>query len=112
MVPASRSWRLAALMMVACVACTWPVNAAVYDASGDYSPTSNPNGVWQYGWRYNAASTDFQAYDYRGKFQGGIDYWYTQSYSNGLPDVGHNGACEHHHGIAGNVDTRTAFSAP
>ena len=36
---------------------TLPTTASAFDAAGDYSATSNPNGPWTYGWSYGLGGT-------------------------------------------------------
>lgn len=62
--------------------------ATIYDAAADFSPTSNPNGVWSYG-----SSTTLGSAFILGTTSGntsGIDYWINDWFS-AAPSVTHNG---------------------
>ena len=64
-----------------------------FDAAADFSPTSNPNGVWSYGWT-QALGSSFIA-DAIHESEAGLDFW-EGSIANGatpgsFPLVVHNG---------------------
>jgi len=66
---------------------------AGFDAAADFSPTSNPNGVWSYGWT-QALGSSFIA-DAIHESEAGLDFW-EGSIANGatpgsFPLVVHNG---------------------
>ena len=48
--------------------------AVVYDAAGDFSPTSNPNGVWSLGFQYPTLGAGFTLESSSGSVAG-LDYW-------------------------------------
>ena len=56
-----------------------------YDVAADFSTSSNPNGVWSYGYALTLGGS-FTLYNQAGSTLG-IDYW---SLSGGVPDVAHN----------------------
>ena len=56
---------LATLVLVAVF--VQPVTAQVFDASAQFSPTSNPNSVWHYGFE-PALGSGFTLYDTAGPF--------------------------------------------
>ena len=63
----------------------------VYDAAADFSATTNPNGVWSYGWSLTLGST-FNL-DVATSHTDGIDAWdgpFSGAGPNGYPAVGHN----------------------
>ena len=68
---------------------------AGYDAAADFSPTSNPNGVWSYGYSTTLGGT-FNLYTSHGNFLNpdgtptGLDSW-NQNIGLGNPAVIHNG---------------------
>src|SRR5579862_1831786 len=56
-----------------------------YDVAADFSTTSNPNGVWTYGYALTLGGS-LIVYNQPGSTLG-VDYW---SLSGGVPDVAHN----------------------
>lgn len=86
-----------ALMSVCCVllfGVSSPLRAGIiYDAGADFSPTTNPNGTWSYGWLSTLGSS-FVLDAVRQNF-GGIDFWEgAHSGVGGInyPYIGHNGS--------------------
>jgi hypothetical protein len=66
-----------------------PVRAGiVYDAAADFSPTSNPNGVWSYG-TSPPNVTSFVLGGNPGNYNG-VDYWINDPHI-AVPAVTHNG---------------------
>ena len=59
------------------------------NAASDFSPTSNPNGLWSYGWTQTLGST-FILDTYHAVSSVGGDNWFP-SISSPAPVVGHNG---------------------
>src|SRR5262245_40912976 len=46
-----KSWLLHIVVVATCAAvCLTRVHAQTYDLSAGFSPSSNPNGPWAYGW--------------------------------------------------------------
>jgi hypothetical protein len=67
--------------------------AQVYDPAADFSPSSNPNGVWTYGWTHTlggALSLDSAHHD-----ASGLDFWgggvSTGNAPGFFPYIAHNG---------------------
>jgi hypothetical protein len=67
-----------------------PAAAQVFDASDQFSPTSNPNSVWHYGYQSSLGS-GFSLYDTAGAFTlfEEIDTW-TSSGLGDNPQINHN----------------------
>jgi hypothetical protein len=66
----------------------------LYDAAADFSPTSNPNGVWSYGWSQTLGST-FNL-DTTSATIDGLNWWEGPIFTGAQPPgsfplVGHNG---------------------
>src|SRR5690349_13520664 len=68
---------------------TVTARAADYDLERDYSATTNPNGVWSYGW-FGSLSSEFNLMSYHAYSGDGIDYWLATS--GRVPSVYHNGS--------------------
>ncbi len=70
-------------------------NAQTYDPAADFSPTSNPNGVWSYGWTQTLGST-FNL-DAIHENASGLDFWEGSVHTGAgfppgnFPNIGHNG---------------------
>jgi hypothetical protein len=63
----------------------------IYDAAADFSPISNPNGVWSYGWSPTLGGT-FHLYTDSVRDDAGADVWRgNQGGIRGEPAVVHNG---------------------
>src|SRR5262249_50063200 len=65
------------------------VAAQTYDPAADFSPTSNPNGVWQYG-RSATLGGPLLLYPNHVNMQG-LDFWQIASSGDNPPYVAHNG---------------------
>jgi hypothetical protein len=61
----------------------------VFDAADDYSPTSNPNGVWSYGYSTVANPNTFVAYDTNQYLVAGVNFWDSSSLTDN-PTVSKN----------------------
>ena len=86
------------VLSVAC--CTSVLQASTHDLERDYSATSNPAGVWSYGWKGTTGGV-FNLLTYHG-YSGGLDFWLKDA--SGPASVYHNGSTETLYGIpAGTV---------
>jgi hypothetical protein len=66
-----------------------PASAQVYDPAADFSPTSNPNSVWSYGWSASLGST-LTLYPSHVKMLN-LDFWQIPPSGDNPPYVSHNG---------------------
>jgi hypothetical protein len=64
-----------------------PAFAQTYNVAADFSTTSNPAGVWSYGYEATLGSSYFTKYTDKGNFSN-IDFCFLSG--TGLPDVGKN----------------------
>src|SRR5688572_25609400 len=79
----------AAAMLVAHAALVPRASAAVvYDAAADFSPTSNPNGAWSFGFEYPTLGGLFTLESSSGSVMG-LDYWASNAGPT-LPAAFHN----------------------
>jgi hypothetical protein len=63
------------LLIVGAMIVTTKVGAVTYDAAADFSLTTNPNGVWSYGWS-NTRDTEKHLYTHLGsQFDGAFQLW-------------------------------------
>ena len=117
---------LGGAILAAALSATAPANAATYDAVGDFSIASNPNGVWAYG--TGLAGSTFTALPVSGTSLLGsnsFDYWQVTDPVDLVPLVGKNvgsdpiifstvlvptGVLEVHPGPS--TDTIVQFTAP
>ena len=64
-----------------------PSAAQAYNAAGDFSTSSNPNGAWSYGWSSTLGSAFNLSSIATNGYAGGLDGWLGTSDSSGTPYV-------------------------
>ena len=71
------------------LAATITLGGVQSDVAADFSPTSNPNGVWQYGWSATLGSPFVLSTD--PAVRDGVDTWRGDLAADGNPGEYHNG---------------------